>query len=41
MHVVFEKTQHDKIDEILDNINESVQHLSFNDKTLMRDTNKI
>jgi hypothetical protein len=40
MHIAFEKTQNDKIDEILDDINESVQHLNFNDKTPMEDNNE-
>jgi hypothetical protein len=40
MHITFEKTQNDKIDEILDDINESVQHLNFNDKTPMEDNNE-
>lgn len=37
MHVTFEETQND---EILDDINESIQHLSLNDKTHMKDKNK-
>jgi hypothetical protein len=40
MHVVFEKTQNDKIVEILDNINENVQYLSLDDKTPIEENNE-
>ena len=40
MHVAFKETQNDKIDEILDDINESVQHLNLNDKTPIENNNK-
>jgi hypothetical protein len=40
MYVVFEETQNDKIDEIIDDINENVEHISLNDKTLMEDNNE-
>ena len=40
IHVAFEETQNEKIVEILDNINESIQHLSLNDKTIMKDDNE-
>jgi len=40
MYIAFEKTQNDKIDEILDDINENVQHLNFNDRTPMEDNNE-
>jgi hypothetical protein len=36
MHVTFKETQNVKFFEILDDINKTVQHLSFNDKTLMK-----
>jgi putative salt-induced outer membrane protein YdiY len=35
IHVAFEESQNDKIIEILDDINESVQYLSLNNKTHM------
>ena len=40
IHRVFKETQNDKIFDIVDNINESVQHLSLNDKKHMEVNNK-
>jgi hypothetical protein len=40
MHVTFEKTWNDKIDEILNDVKESVQHLILNYNTPMEDNNE-
>jgi len=40
MHITFEKTWNDKIDEILNDVKESVQHLILNYNTPMEDNNE-
>jgi hypothetical protein len=39
MHVAFKETQNDKFFEILNDMNENVQHLSLNNKIIFIETN--
>ena len=40
IHIILKETHKDKINDILDDINESVQYLSLNDRTPMKDNKK-